>query len=646
MLIREVILENFMSYEYARIPLLPGLNVVCGPNGSGKSSILLAISIAMGQAYTERSRKLSDLIRWGKDSARTTIVFDNSPVKGRRPVREFDVDYLRISRYIKKDGNYWFEVNFQLATKNEVSAIMSKFGINPDNMLVIMHQNMMEDFGMTTDTQKLKMVEEAIGLAQYRTSILETESKLEAVLSEEESLKNLLDNAQETLAYWKQEYEKLKKRRDLLEERAHLERESVWAQVARQENTINTWKSRIERRETDIKRLRAEIDESENSIASLGVLLKELRQEYFESFYSLLSDEKERTRHQVIAEVQSRNLQQLIKGDSEDLNQDSAMNADKKLKDYLSAVENEIQDSETRVKEYEARTSESRSKLTKLEDRTDAETEAYLEKRVRNGILGFQIRLAEEDLNSLGRELRAAQKALDDLKPLIQNAGTRIETQRSPQEVSEAMKIVAVQLAAIGDISEDVEKMYSNYLNLFNDLKAKAVTVSENRLRILAEAEERRKRWRNTLESILDTVSRTYNEFLSTIDANGSVRLVDAQDIESAGLELVVGFKGAEPQVLNSYTQSGGERSSATMLFLLALQQYLKSPFRAVDEFDVHMDPRNREVISKMLLKEIGRSREAQYVTITPGQITAVEGEMHVITVQNVSGRSEVMVVG
>jgi len=47
-----------------------------------------------------------------------------------------------------------------------------------------------------------------------------------------------------------------------------------------------------------------------------------------------------------------------------------------------------------------------------------------------------------------------------------------------------------------------------------------------------------------------------------------------------------------------------------------------------------------------MLLKEIGRSKETQYVTITPGQITAVDGDIHVITVQNVSGRSEVMVVG
>lgn len=80
------------------------------------------------------------------------------------------------------------------------------------------------------------------------------------------------------------------------------------------------------------------------------------------------------------------------------------------------------------------------------------------------------------------------------------------------------------------------------------------------------------------------------------------------------------------------------------MAFLLALQQHLKSPFRGIDEFDVHMDPRNREVISDMLLREISGNREAQCLTITPGQITMIEKDVHVITVQNTSGRSEVEV--
>jgi chromosome segregation protein len=157
--------------------------------------------------------------------------------------------------------------------------------------------------------------------------------------------------------------------------------------------------------------------------------------------------------------------------------------------------------------------------------------------------------------------------------------------------------------------------------------------------------EDRKKVWRNLLQTLLDGVNPTFQSFLEKIGATGWVRLVDTEDIESSGIELVVGFKGASPQVLNSRVQSGGERSSATMAFLLALQRHIKSPFRAVDEFDVHMDPRNRETISNMLLTEVEKEKDDQYLTITPGQLTNVGENVHIVTVQNIQGKSEIKVV-
>jgi chromosome segregation protein len=104
-------------------------------------------------------------------------------------------------------------------------------------------------------------------------------------------------------------------------------------------------------------------------------------------------------------------------------------------------------------------------------------------------------------------------------------------------------------------------------------------------------------------------------------------------------LEIVVGFKGGKPVPLDAYTQSGGERTTATMSFLLALQQHVRSPFRAVDEYDIHMDPKNREMISKMLISTV-KDANAQYIVITPSQITFAKEETNIITVQNVEGKS------
>ena len=83
-----------MSYEYARVPFKSGINVICGPNGSGKSSLLLAISVALGQSYTERSKKLSDLIRWGRDQARITLILENTRKSEHRPVPRINKDQI------------------------------------------------------------------------------------------------------------------------------------------------------------------------------------------------------------------------------------------------------------------------------------------------------------------------------------------------------------------------------------------------------------------------------------------------------------------------------------------------------------------------------------------------------------------------
>ncbi len=116
-LIREIILENFMSYQYARIPFKPGLNLVCGPNGAGKSSILLGLAVALGQTYTERSRRLGDLIRRGEDLGRVSVVFDNSFHDGKRPISSINSDTLVLSRYLNRDGTYWHEANNRMVMK-------------------------------------------------------------------------------------------------------------------------------------------------------------------------------------------------------------------------------------------------------------------------------------------------------------------------------------------------------------------------------------------------------------------------------------------------------------------------------------------------------------------------------------------------
>jgi len=197
------------------------------------------------------------------------------------------------------------------------------------------------------------------------------------------------------------------------------------------------------------------------------------------------------------------------------------------------------------------------------------------------------------------------------------------------------------RIAAMADIPGDVERMYESYSKLYLELQEKARIAAENREKALAEIERRMIAWRNLIRDLLLSVSSQYQKILSQAAGTGRVSLINDHDIEAAGIEIYVGFRGAKPIPLNIYSQSGGERSTAVMAFLLALQQHIQSPFRAIDEYDVHMDPRNREIIANLLISAV--EENIQYLAITPNQMYFEGRDVHIITVQNIEGTSTIM---
>ncbi|MEM2904140.1 MAG: AAA family ATPase [Candidatus Bathyarchaeia archaeon] len=647
MLIKEVVLENFMSYEFARIPLRSGLNLICGPNGAGKSSILLAISVALGQAYTERSRRLSDLIRRGKDTSRVTVVLDNSPRGGRRPVAEWRVDDLQVSRYLKSTGDYWYEVNFEPTTKAEVTLMLEKFGLNPDNLLLIMHQGMVEEFSVTTPQEKLRMLEEAVGFQSYRQNILEARTRLSQVLSEEQSISSLVENAEQTLGYWRGEYERYLRRNELLKRKAYLERELLWAEVSRQQAVLEGLEERQLRQTRRLERTLKQLEETRQAAEALDGKLHGLRFEQKRLLYTLLENEAERaeaeTTIRLMEEFKAKlsPLVEEMRQGAEPPTEDPAAASQKRLSAFISESASRAREQEARLSEAKARSAELREAMGANEAQLTSVTDEVLRERVREGVLNYQKAVIEEELGEIKAKLEEGRRELARLTAAAEKAGERVETHRVPTEVTDEMRLTQAALTALGKVSEDAEKMYSRYSQLYGELKERLAVVSENKALTLREVEERMQVWRNALEKLLEELNREYARILASVAGAGKARLLNSNDLEAAGLELTVGFRGVEPSVLDAYTQSGGERSTAVIAFLLALQQHVKSPFRAVDEYDVHMDPRNREVIFDQLVSSLQGS-ETQYLVITPSRLPKVGRETHVIMVQNIGGRSEV----
>jgi len=621
--IKEIILENFMSYEYARIPFEPGLNLISGPNGAGKSSILLALSVALGQSHTERSRKLSDLIRRGEEMARVSVVFDNSPKNGTRPIPEVDSDSYVLSRYLKDDGNYWHEANYESVTKEEVKHILSQLSINPDNVLIVMQQGMINVFSSIDPQERLKTVEEAVGLINYRDKIMKARENLSHKLSEEESINSMLEEAQETLEHWEEEYNRYQKKQELKEKKNQLEREYAWSKWWNKKEKVDKIESNLNNKKNRLEEIKKDLEKTEKKEEEKKTELKKIGQDFENLYRDLIRYEKGKTKAETKIDLFDR-----LKGEYDSLSEHMSDDIDN-LKDQIEEKKSKKEDTEKSI-------------ANKKQERNN-NREKYTDHKTRKALLSFKREIIEEEISDLEKGLEESQKELRELELEAKEKGEKVQTDRNSRDILEDIRVNNAQLSNLDDVSEDSEKMYKEHKEMMEELEEKAKEAEKNRKKALNELETRKEKWRNKLQELLKKVRETYRTILERVNAIGDVRIINPQDIDEAGLELTVGFRGAEPQTLDAYTQSGGERSTSIMCFLLALQQHIKSPIRAMDEFELHMDPRNRQMMMKELLNMMEESQN-QYIVITPGRLVEIEDVPNVIAVQNAAGSSEVKV--
>ena len=623
-----------MSYKNTSIPLRPGLNLIIGPNGAGKSSILLAISVVLGQAYTERAKKLSELIRWNEQEARISILLDNEAGKGARPFPQARSDKVLLTRVLKRTGDYHYLMNNKPISKINLIDGLSKVGLNPDNMLVIMHQLMVGRFGSVSPIDKLLLLEDAVGFGAYRREVLEASNRLQKLTTERETMASVLEGTKETYLHWQREYEKYEMKRKLEDQYKDLQRELVWRRILRREASLKRVKDRIASLNRRMDETREEFETSHRQhqevigdLANVSKELESLREEHLklEHGRGVRTGALEWiTRVTKLLESQKEILNDPLSHELSDLIQEEA-------KISLSARSADL--------DFE----KVRTGISDLTSQLSKNTDLLIESRVKKEVSNFKLTLIEDEIKDLEVQLRIGLEEVEPLRTQASQMGPAFENPRDLQQITLDVASVQERLRPLAHLSAEVEKMYKNYEGVYADLKKKVEVVEHNRSEVLGELKERFDRWRTVMDKLLEELSETYNALLSEVGSRGKIVIRASKDIEKAGLELYAGFKGNEPVSLDGLAPSGGERTVALIAFLLSLQQFISSPFRAIDEFDVHMDPRNRETVSKLIYAASKSTDSSQYIAITPGQVTIpAEDNVHVIVVQNIEGSSMV----
>jgi len=220
-------------------------------------------------------------------------------------------------------------------------------------------------------------------------------------------------------------------------------------------------------------------------------------------------------------------------------------------------------------------------------------------------------RLAIE-LGELERDLKEIKTEESSLKKILNAFGfdESIETfDVAPSiEILEKEEIsLATSLNAIAPQKYvEISTGYRESSNRKNELEAE-------RNAVVAFIEGIEKDKRQTFLDAFDTVDKEIREIFTKMNGgNAWLELENEDDIFNAGVSYFIQFQNKPKR--ESTSISGGEKTLAAVVFVLALQRLKPSPFYLFDEIDAHLDAPNAESLAKIVEE---RSEGSQFIMVS-----------------------------
>ena len=137
--------------------------------------------------------------------------------------------------------------------------------------------------------------------------------------------------------------------------------------------------------------------------------------------------------------------------------------------------------------------------------------------------------------------------------------------------------------------------------------------LEQERNKIVSFIESVEKEKRQTFLNAFDTVDKEIRDAFSKMTGgNAWLELENEDDIFASGLNYIIQFPNKPKR--ESTSISGGEKTLAAIVFVLALQKLNPSPFYLFDEVDAHLDAPNAAKLSK-IIKE--RSVGSQFLMVS-----------------------------
>ncbi|TRY78509.1 hypothetical protein TCAL_08127 [Tigriopus californicus] len=250
-----------------------------------------------------------------------------------------------------------------------------------------------------------------------------------------------------------------------------------------------------------------------------------------------------------------------------------------------------------------------------------------------------QLRQAKEDI---GGEGLSQDQGLISKK--LEAEFQREDLPDSLEEIELLVEDLESQIQCLDDSGPEVIQTYRKIKQSVADLEAEIANYQRLVQGKQDDMTETRARWLGELLAMINRISERFAAYFEAMGFAGAVELSQGtheNDYQNFGIEIMVKYRSNQPlQRLDPHQQSGGERSVATALYMLALQELTVVPFRCVDEINQGMDALNERRVFDLIVQTSCREQSAQYFLLTPKLLPDLnyDDNMSVLVVHNGDG--------
>jgi len=179
--------------------------------------------------------------------------------------------------------------------------------------------------------------------------------------------------------------------------------------------------------------------------------------------------------------------------------------------------------------------------------------------------------------------------------------------------------------------SADAIKQYQTKTRKIDEEKERVAQTTEEVQTKQAELQATEDEWKPALKAMVETVDKSFSSYFARFNCSGEVLLSDGRALDEDGrpfgedvynnykIHIKVKWRANEElHVLGEAGRdSGGERSVATMVYLISLQNINPAPFRVVDEINQAMDSSNERNVFQCITHACSQGGK-QYFLLTP----------------------------